>query len=213
MNDDEINEKYNQLLNKHGLSFKSLGWSKDLNNSRFYNVLKNLPLLSEDRVLDFGCGFGDLYGYLKDQNVTSDYVGIDINDNLLKVAKQRYPNAYFEKCNILDNGYEGRAVDYVVSCGVHNIKKRDNYQFLELSLDRFSSLAKKGISINFLSDKVEYFTKDSFHFDPSRALDMAYKYSNRVVLDNSVMPFEYSLTILFDQKFEKGYPVYSNMRD
>jgi ubiquinone/menaquinone biosynthesis C-methylase UbiE len=43
-----------------------------------------------NRVLDFGCGNGRLAGFL--ENIYGEYVGVDISQKLLNIAKQRYSN-------------------------------------------------------------------------------------------------------------------------
>jgi ubiquinone/menaquinone biosynthesis C-methylase UbiE len=45
---------------------------------------------SGDKVLDFGCGNGRLAGFL--ENNYGEYVGVDISQKLLNIAKQRYNN-------------------------------------------------------------------------------------------------------------------------
>ena len=52
------------------------------------SFIKN-HISSGSRVLDFGCGNGRLLEILKEKNV--DYYGIDISQNLVDIARNRYP--------------------------------------------------------------------------------------------------------------------------
>ena len=59
---------------------------------------KVLPFLNGS-VLDYGCGVGDLA-----EVVDKDYVGFDIDNQSLSIAKQRYPNKIF--INELTSGHK-----------------------------------------------------------------------------------------------------------
>ena len=66
-----------------------LGWrDRDSQTDRF-NVFLNY-VQNGDRVLDFGSGLSDLYGYLKLNDINVDYTGIDIMPDFIKIAKERY---------------------------------------------------------------------------------------------------------------------------
>lgn len=43
-----------------------------------------------DKVLDFGCGNGRLLELLKDKNI--DYLGVDVSEKLIDIAKAKYPD-------------------------------------------------------------------------------------------------------------------------
>ena len=54
-------------------------------------------------VLDIGCGFADLYGYIRQHQLDLTYKGIDINPNFLLVAKEIFGDGLNVDCvNILD---------------------------------------------------------------------------------------------------------------
>ena len=55
------------------------------------------PLVHEgERVLDLGCGNGRLRKILTEQGVASSaYFGLDASDELLKIAKENYPDDHF----------------------------------------------------------------------------------------------------------------------
>lgn len=52
-----------------------------------------------DKVLDFGCGNGRLLELFLDKNI--DYLGTDVSQNLIDVAKKRYKNQTFQKISPL----------------------------------------------------------------------------------------------------------------
>jgi len=48
-----------------------------------------------NKVLDLGCGNGRFFGFLKEQSLVVDYIGVDFSSELLKIAKRRYPKQDF----------------------------------------------------------------------------------------------------------------------
>ena len=52
---------------------------------------------SDSTVLDVGCGFADLYGFLKERGWCGRYTGIDIVPGLLSTARERNPEFDLEE--------------------------------------------------------------------------------------------------------------------
>ena len=60
-----VSKFYNQKYKQYGNSLKSIGWSnKKDQDLRFEKLLLNYDLKNKV-ILDVGCGFGDLYFYIK----------------------------------------------------------------------------------------------------------------------------------------------------
>ena len=62
-------ERYNNYYSQHGYSRKSIGWGKDNQFIRFKALTEQFKLM-DSSILDYGCGFCDLYYYLEDNNIT-----------------------------------------------------------------------------------------------------------------------------------------------
>ena len=98
---DKVNSTYNRLIKEYGYSPMGVGWGvKDRRDIRFKALISEWEI-EDCRILDFGCGFGDLYGYLKRNNIKTDYLGLDINYNILNIASKIYPDAKFLCTDIL----------------------------------------------------------------------------------------------------------------
>ena len=210
MNKNEIDfiiKRYSTRLKRYGYSPKTLGWNKKRHSLRFH-ILTSHWDLNGCTILDFGCGFGDMFGYLKKNGVDCIYYGVDINQSLIKQGKIIYPDANLDSIDLFNNN-DNLIFDYIFSSGVHNLKLEKNFDFISDSFKLFNSISKKGFAMNFLSDKVEYDLDDAYHSNPSKILDIAYNYSNRILLRNDYMPFEFSIFIDKLNKFDKGNSVYN----
>jgi trans-aconitate methyltransferase len=75
---------------------------------RFEEALGHVPVAAGQRVLDLGCGVGNVAALLAARG--ADVVGVDIDDSLLTRARERHPQLRFEKrdINTLDVAALGR---------------------------------------------------------------------------------------------------------
>ena len=79
---------YDNRVSIHGTSYKSLNWgSKESQNLRF-KVLSSIGDFNRKKILDFGCGIGDYYSWLIENNFNVNYTGIDISS---KMVLKKYP--------------------------------------------------------------------------------------------------------------------------
>jgi len=194
------------LWREHGYSPKALGWKNGRHNLR-YRVLLSKWKFSGESLLDFGCGFGDMHKYCARHAIDVAYEGIDINSNFIEAGRKAHPKATLETRDALRKGLS-RRYDYIVSSGVHNFKVEDHWRFIQDTFNLFNQYANKGFALNFLSNKVEYELEHAYHADPGRILNLAYEYSNRVVLRNDYMPFEFTIFVDKRVEFDREYAVY-----
>lgn len=193
---------------------RSLGWSKNKQNIRFEQLLRFLnPKMGS--LLDVGCGFGDLYIYLKNQQKGKiDYFGIDIMSQFIDEAVNLTEEPERFSCrDILHLGE--RKFDYIVMAGIFGYRiyeeEERNYAHIEQVLKKALDICNVGVSVSFLSDKTDYHTsEEDFHASPEKVLGLAYRHSRNVILDNSVMPFEFFLTIFKDDSFKKETTVFNH---
>jgi SAM-dependent methyltransferase len=209
MTDDEVQEvleRYTRRLATLGPVPEALGWTKNRHVLRYHVLLEPWRLTTE-RLLDFGCGFGDMYAYCREQYPGVRYEGIDLNPALVAIGRERYPDAGLSARNVLSDGLDGRW-DVIVASGVFNYRLADNWRFVETMFELFAKHADTGFAANFLSDRVDFRLDDTFHADPVRLLALAYRYSNRVILRNDYMPFEFTVYVDLRREFDRDHVVY-----
>ena len=202
-------EHYNQLFKKHGYSHKSLGWGKKRHFFRYEILISDFELANKS-ILDFGCGFGDFFEYLKSKKICDvKYEGIDINENFIRQGKKKYKDAKLYHHDPFQDGLISK-YDYIVSSGVHNTKITDNLKFVEQTFDLFDKYSKYGFAMNFLSNTGDFFEQELFYADPSSILNIAMKYSKKVILKHDYMPFEFTIVVFKNYKIVKDLNVFSD---
>ena len=213
MKDSEIKstiDRYSKRLKEHGATEKALGWGDKGRSKLRFEMLVSQWNFDNASVLDFGCGFGDLCAYMKERGFKNfRFTGIDINPELIAIAKERYPEADFQCLNLLTEP-DIAEVDYILASGTFNFKIADCFAFVKDAFTRFDKIAKKGFAANFLSNKVDYELGDVYHADPAQILDLAYLFSKNVVLRNDYMPFEFSVFVNKSAKIDPKLTVYED---
>ena len=211
---------YQTLYEKYGYDERALGWSKHKQMLRFEQLFKHMDIKQGCSILDVGCGFGDLCMYLNTHfgEGNYSYYGIDIMESSISEAQKHYGHqndTLFEKANILDDSFSVRA-DYVVSSGMFGFQLYDSFDrncdYIREVVKKSLNLCRKGVAFDFLSDKVDYRAGNyQFHAPPEKMVEIAYSLSRRIILDNSAMPFEFTLSIFKDDSFNTENTVFTGV--
>ena len=192
--------RYSTRLSEFGYDPRALGWGKGGRQEVRFSVLSG-PILKQKTgsVLDVGCGFADLYGYLRAQGWEGRYTGVDLVPGLVEVARQRYPNldvrvVDFSTADLLES------YDFVVACGAFNAKlvHTDNEQYIEEMLRRMWRHTRQVLACDFMTTEVDYQASGAWHTDPSWALTRVLSLTRRVVLRSDYMPYEYAVFAMRD---------------
>ncbi|MEE9912512.1 MAG: class I SAM-dependent methyltransferase [Deltaproteobacteria bacterium] len=202
----EIIERYSDRLNEFGYSPKTLGWEKGKQDLRF-DILTSQFDLSGRRILDIGCGFGDLNKTLFNKYGDHySYYGIDLVPKIIEIGREIFnsPNIRMDACDFLGRQFSEK-FDYAFGSGIFNFKLKDvdNYEYIEDVIEKSLDICDEGIAFDFLSDKVDYQYQHTFHSSPEKILSIAYKFSRNIILRNDYMPFEFALFIFKDGSFLK----------
>jgi len=207
----KVIERYNKRLKKFGVKPKTLGWDKERHFLR-YHILLSQWTFNNNSLLDFGCGFGDMYNYIQENKLNIIYNGYDINNDLIKEGIKKYQKIKLKSVDFLNS--KDYYFDFIVSSGVHNFKIKDNWEFIEKTFEKFNRCAKKGFAINFISNKVQKeFKKEHLYYtSPSKILELAYQFSNKVILRNDYMPFEFTIFIDLENDYDKRKIIYPKFK-
>jgi SAM-dependent methyltransferase len=146
-----IIDRHRDSLTRHGHSPHALYWSsREIQFARF-RVLAEIGIESGDSVLDVGCGFGDLYGWLKRQDIDTDFTGIDLSPDLIARGEQLYPRAHFFSGELFDYPAEAQSVDWVVLSGALNGSLEDEGAYARRVIRQMFVLCRKGVAFNLLN--------------------------------------------------------------
>lgn len=92
---------------------------KKIMNTYFDTLRRMLNLISFNTVLEVGCGEGHIINF-----IASNFKGIrraegfDIGSEVIRYAKEIYPNILFQAFSLYDNPYESNSFEITVCCEV-----------------------------------------------------------------------------------------------
>ncbi len=143
---------YNFHLKKFGDRPEALRWTPQGQLKRYHMLADIAPAadLNNSTVLDYGCGTGDFYRFLKRRGISVRYTGVDINENFISLAKSKYPECTFRVMDADDEELEGY-YDYIFICGVFNLQVPGVDDDLRNTLVNLFKHCNKGLALNALS--------------------------------------------------------------
>ncbi len=151
------------IISRHQNAFKRFGhhpnallWSGIKIQYLRFEQLAKIGVKSDDSLLDIGCGFADLYFYLKQNNINTNYFGIDIVDEFIDKAKSIYPSVGFSKTDIFSLNNPKNSFDYSLLSGTLNYTIKDAEKNAENTINSMFNLCKKGMGFNLLDNADKY---------------------------------------------------------
>jgi len=191
---------YQNQFKKHGYSPSSLGCIKGRQDLRFKALTKNIE---HGKLLDFGCGFGDLAIYLDKLNVEVEYHGCDVIEKFISTAEKNNPGKNFFLINIgesLTGDY-----DHIIASGVFNFlyskDKKEHKSFVYKTIENLFECCNSSLSIDFQSPFVDFTLPDAYHQDINDLINfISNKLTRRFKIDHSYMPYEFCIQIFRQQE-------------
>ena len=146
-----VNQKefYQNNYDIHGISAQGVAWdSAQTQKRRFSAISSCLGDVSQDTLVDAGCGFGDFYLYLKEkENLPKSYIGLDLCAPMVEEAKVR------TGCKIIQKDILNQSIPmadwYVASGSMNLLTKIETCIFIQRCLEK----SRKGFVFNLLEGK------------------------------------------------------------
>jgi SAM-dependent methyltransferase len=152
---DELSKEYiisfyNKALAMHGDTPEALRWTQRGQFLHYQSLLDIAETIAGRKILDFGCGKGDFCQFLHERNISVDYTGVDINEGLISLAKQKFPCCRFK---VFDSERDelGEDFDYIFLCGVFNLKMQGLDELIRDILRKLFNRCRIGMAFNALS--------------------------------------------------------------
>ena len=80
---------YDARVNSYGLSPSSVGWKDFAQQKLRFDILTSEIDLNRKKIVDIGCGFGDLANYfISKGTILQEYIGVEVSKKMLEIAKE-----------------------------------------------------------------------------------------------------------------------------
>ncbi|MFZ2541672.1 MAG: hypothetical protein WAW75_07860 [Gallionella sp.] len=208
---DEQLKVYQSAFIQHGDSPKGTHQNnRETQYLRFQMLTDHLLNNHTDNTIeDVGCGICDLYGYLKSKNIKFTYSGTEIVDEMIALAKEKYPEITVKNRDILSEVGQKKN-DFVVLSGTLNIpgnvEPEEWRRFCFSLISSMYGMCNKAIAFNFLTSHKTFTDPNLFYFDPSELLDYCIKNLSRFVeLKHSYPLYEGTITVYRENYIQDQY--------
>ena len=146
-----------ELLSFYDRHFKDFGddpravrWAPGGQRRRYEALLQITGDITGKDILDFGCGKGDLYGFILEKGLSLCYCGVDVNKNFIDFAARKFPGAEFIAADIEESGLR-RLFDIILCCGVFNLRVGGIEESVRNVLKKLFGLCREAMHFNVLS--------------------------------------------------------------
>ncbi|MEL6238326.1 MAG: class I SAM-dependent methyltransferase [Pseudomonadota bacterium] len=195
-------QHYSDLIKLHGDAAEGAQYADRATQERRMEVLCEIGVTKHSKVLDFGCGTGQMLSLLQRSiGFEGEYVGYDIAPEAIELARSTHPAGRFELRDILSET-PPENFDFVLVSGVFNNRISDNRAFFEAVSRKLMPLAQKGYAFNMLSRFVDYFDDGLYYEDPMAAFQFCKEHLSPLVTlrhDYCVrpgsIPFEFTVFV------------------
>jgi SAM-dependent methyltransferase len=199
MNDTDRREycqRYRERLARFHHDPRTLGWDKGKQPERFQALTELLPIAHVGSLLDVGCGFGDLYPFLRERGFRGAYTGIDLVSELIEVGRTAYPEAELIVGDFTDY-QRPDAFDVVLSSGIFNARltAEDHWDYVRTTLGHMFDTCRVAACADFLSAYSDAPRAGLFYAQPEAVFRFAKSLSRRVALLHDYMPFEFAVYV------------------
>lgn len=179
----EIIKSYYESNMAKGLpEYGILGWeSEDAQRTRFEILLSRVDLEGK-KLLDVGCGMGNLYEYIRSKGIDIKYTGVDILRKMIEKARAKRLDAEFINVDIFKkNIFEEKSFDIIYASGIFNLNLGNNREFLANALDLFFRLSRETVVFNLLNIASPNKEDRYFYFHPDEVAEILAGFSELLV--------------------------------
>lgn len=135
-----------QLAANGPQSPQALGWESHESQESRHKILTR-EIAPGSRVIDFGCGLGDLHGFLRKAGLPVSYQGFDIVPEMVRAARRKHAGVKFA-CRGSLKGIASKSCDYIVACGAFTYRVTRHFDYLLRHLADFARVARRGFSLD-----------------------------------------------------------------
>ena len=198
--DTETSRFYESTVRRYGYGYRALGFGRRSSQEKRFAAALSLGSFHGQRLLDAGCGFGDLLPYLNERGVYPRYTGLDLCKPMVERCRKRFSGhcaGHRPRFVIGDalTWQPDEPFDYVVASGLFGYAAKDTRSRVQPTIEHLLSIARSGVAVNFLSRRAPARSPGRLYLHPSDVLDFALKLTPAVRLDHSYLPNDFTLCL------------------
>jgi SAM-dependent methyltransferase len=197
---DKVGRYYSGRLREHGASARGADWnSQESQELRFAQLARVLPDRGSCSVIDYGCGYGALVGFLEAAGVDFDYQGFDVSGDMIERARQDHGGP---RRRYTTSAGELVPAEFTVASGIFNVKLDTDTAawetYVRHTLSAVDALSTRGFSFNMLTSysDADRMRGDLYYGDPCIFFDLCKRaFSKQVALLHDYGLYEFTILV------------------
>lgn len=198
----DVARYYSGKLAAHGETPQGVDWNGEAGQVlRFEQLARVLPPGARAlSVNDLGCGYGALFGFLRDRHEAIAYAGFDVSAEMVEAARRRHgtdPRARFAQAAQPD-----APADFGIASGIFNVRmghgESEWAAYVDATLDVLDATSRLGFAFNCLTaySDPERMRPDLHYADPCRLFDRCKRrYARNVALLHDYGLYEFTILV------------------
>jgi len=196
-----VEKYYTDKVATHGCTAKGADWkSEESQRMRFEQLLRRIRPAGVFTINDYGCGYGALVDYLRNENTSFQYRGFDVSEEM--IARARRAHRGNARCEFVSNKSLLSPADYTVASGIFNVKldtpEREWREYMMETLGEFRELSTKAFAFNALTSysDPEFMRPDLYYANPLELFDYCKRnLANKVALLHDYPLYEFTMVV------------------
>jgi SAM-dependent methyltransferase len=150
----QIKDYFEEKFDRHGPTPQGVDWnSEQAQNIRFDQLVKVCNLSRPFSLIDYGCGYGALAGYLMGKGFKFQYTGYDLSQEMVSKAQVIYQGV--KNCRFTHQESDLATAEYTLASGIFNKKfetSEDEWlAYILRTLEKINVLSSAGFAFNLLT--------------------------------------------------------------
>lgn len=189
-----IRAHYEPRISPHRPNYDILDWASPQSQRARFRVLADNATLQGRKLLDVGCGLGDLRAYLLEHHIAADYTGVDISEKMVQAARQRHPDGAFICADLFEESpFPPKSFDVVYCSGIFNLNLGNNLEFLPRAMRRLFDLSGRDVVFNLLHRRAQGGDQKYFYHSPKEVLEILAPLGWRMNLLDDYLPNDFTI--------------------
>lgn len=195
-----VNAYYTGKVEQHGATPQGVDWNgEESQHLRFKTLLQivNEPT-KPFTILDYGCGYGSLYTYMRERFPSFHFTGFDVSEAMITQARTLHPTGPVYWNTQRDNAL----YDYVVASGIFNVRLQTDetawWDYVVKELKWLNEHSVRGFAFNMLTSysDADRMREHLYYADPCKVFDYCKRnYSRNVALLHDYGLYEFSILV------------------
>ncbi len=173
-----IKTYYESNMAKNLPEYGILGWESEEAQRLRFDVLLDKVDLEGKKLLDVGCGTGNLLERINSKGLSVAYTGVDILEQMIEKANEKQLDAIFVHTDIFKESiFDLNSFDVVYTSGIFNLNLGNNKEFLKDALELFLGLSRETVVFNLLHVESPDREDKYFYFHPEEVSKILTEFS------------------------------------